>query len=81
MSLMTGPQYIDSLQQMSPRAYLFGERIENPTDHPMIKPSQNAIALTYEMIITRARGLSGYSENVRWLSFRLRFRMKLIKID
>jgi 4-hydroxybutyryl-CoA dehydratase/vinylacetyl-CoA-Delta-isomerase len=49
MPMMTGRQYIESLQRMKPVAYLFGERIERPVEHPFIKPSQNAIALTYDL--------------------------------
>lgn len=49
MPLMTGRQYIDSLERMKPLAYLFGERMEQPWEHPFVKPSQNAIALTYDL--------------------------------
>jgi 4-hydroxybutyryl-CoA dehydratase/vinylacetyl-CoA-Delta-isomerase len=49
MTLMTGKQYIDSLKKMKPCVYLFGEKLENPTEHPFVKPSQNAIALSYEL--------------------------------
>ena len=31
------------------RAYFFGERIENPVDFEIIKPSQNSVALTYQL--------------------------------
>lgn len=49
MALMTGKEYIESLKKMKPVVYLFGEKIEDPTSHPIIKPSQNAIALTYDL--------------------------------
>ncbi|MFC1961694.1 4-hydroxyphenylacetate 3-hydroxylase family protein [Chloroflexota bacterium] len=49
MSLMTGKQYRDSLRKMRPLVYIFGERVENPVDHPIVIPSQNAIALTYDL--------------------------------
>src|SRR5512146_1899563 len=32
-----------------PVVYLFGEKVDNPYDHPIIKPSQNAVALTYDL--------------------------------
>jgi 4-hydroxybutyryl-CoA dehydratase/vinylacetyl-CoA-Delta-isomerase len=38
--LMTGEQYIESLRKLNTRVYLFGEKIENWVDHPMIRPSQ-----------------------------------------
>jgi 4-hydroxybutyryl-CoA dehydratase/vinylacetyl-CoA-Delta-isomerase len=49
MPLMNAQQYEDSLRKLNLEVYLFGERIENPVDHPMIRPSMNAVALTYDM--------------------------------
>jgi len=48
--MMTAEEYIASLRQLGPRTiYLFGERVENPVDHPMIRPSVNACAMTYRL--------------------------------
>ena len=47
--LMTGEQYIESLRKLNTRVYLFGEKIENWVDHPMIRPSINSVAMTYEL--------------------------------
>ena len=49
MALKTGKEYLDSLSKMKPRVYLFGEQLENPGEHPFVKPSRNAIALTYDL--------------------------------
>ena len=49
MALMNGEQYRESLRKMNPVVYLFGERLPNPVDHPMVLPSQNAVALTYDL--------------------------------
>jgi 4-hydroxybutyryl-CoA dehydratase/vinylacetyl-CoA-Delta-isomerase len=49
MALRTKEAYIDSLRQMKKRVFMFGEEIENYVDHPMIRPSLNAIAMTYEL--------------------------------
>ncbi len=49
MALMTGRKYLDSLLKMKPLVYLFGERLDNPGEHPFVRPSRNAIALTYEL--------------------------------
>lgn len=49
MALMTKEQYIESLRKMNLKVYLFGELIENPVDHPVIRPSLNSVALTYEL--------------------------------
>ena len=47
MALMTGAQYIESLRKLNTRVYMFGEKIENWVDHPMIRPSINCVAMTY----------------------------------
>jgi 4-hydroxybutyryl-CoA dehydratase/vinylacetyl-CoA-Delta-isomerase len=49
MTLKTKEQYIDSLKALKTKVYLFGELIENPVEHPMIKPSLNSVAMTYEL--------------------------------
>lgn len=49
MSLMNAKQYEDSLRELDLTVFLFGEQIDNPVDHPIIRPSMNAVALTYEM--------------------------------
>ncbi|MCB0028751.1 MAG: hypothetical protein KDE28_12640, partial [Anaerolineales bacterium] len=47
----TGAQYIESLRGRDLTVYLFGERVEEPVDHPMIRPSINAIAETYDLAV------------------------------
>ena len=47
--MMTPEQYEESLRKLRLSVYLFGERIQDPVDHPMIRPSMNAVAKTYEM--------------------------------
>lgn len=46
---MTKEQYIESLRKLNLKVYFMGERIENPVDHPMIRPSMNSVAMTYEL--------------------------------
>ncbi|MBR5642314.1 MAG: 4-hydroxybutyryl-CoA dehydratase [Firmicutes bacterium] len=48
MALMTGAEYIESLRKLNTKVYMFGERIENWVDHPMIRPSINCVAATYD---------------------------------
>lgn len=38
MTLMTPAQYIESLRQLHTRVYLFGEKVDNWVDHPIIRP-------------------------------------------
>lgn len=47
--LMTGEEYRESLRRMRSVVYMFGQKIENPVDHPIVIPSQNAIAMTYDL--------------------------------
>lgn len=48
MAMMTAQQYEDSLRRLNLTAYLFGKRVENVIDHPLIRPSMVAVAETYE---------------------------------
>ncbi|WPK69179.1 4-hydroxybutyryl-CoA dehydratase/vinylacetyl-CoA-Delta-isomerase [Eubacterium callanderi] len=49
MSLMNGEQYIESLRKLKTKVYLFGERIDDWVDHPIIRPSINCVAATYDV--------------------------------
>ena len=47
--IRTGAQYIDSLRGRNLNVYLLGERVSDPVDHPVIRPSINAVAETYDL--------------------------------
>ena len=47
--MMTREEYIASLRNMKLKVYFMGEKIDNPVDHPVIRPSMNSVALTYEL--------------------------------
>lgn len=49
--IVTAQDYLDSLRGRGLRVYLFGERVEEPVDHPVIRPSINAVAETYELAL------------------------------
>ena len=49
MSLKTPKEYIDSLRGLKENLYLLGEKVENWVDNPIIRPSINAIAMTYKI--------------------------------
>ena len=49
MGLMTGAQYIESLRKLGTQVYLFGEKEANWVDHPIIRPSINCVAITYDL--------------------------------
>src|SRR5690348_13245095 len=50
--LRTGADYIDSLRDRDLTVYLFGEKVDEPVDHPLIRPSINAVAATYDLAQT-----------------------------
>lgn len=47
--LKTPDEYIDSIRQLKRKIYFMGERVENSVDHPLMRPSLDAVALTYEL--------------------------------
>ena len=47
----TGRDYIESLRGRHLKVFLFGELVDEPVDHPMIRPSINAVAETYDLAI------------------------------
>ncbi len=49
--IVTGQDYINSLRGRKLNVYLMGEKVEEPVDHPMIRPSVNAMAKTYDLAL------------------------------
>ncbi len=47
--LKTAGEYIESLRHLKLNLYLFGERVEDWVNNPIIKPSTNAVAMTYKL--------------------------------
>lgn len=47
--IVTSDDYVASLRGRNLNVYLFGERVAEPVDHPMIRPSINAVAATYDL--------------------------------
>ncbi|MBI4853123.1 MAG: 4-hydroxybutyryl-CoA dehydratase [Acidobacteria bacterium] len=47
--LISGEDYINSLRGRKLKVYLFGELVTEIVDHPMIRPSINAVAETYNL--------------------------------
>ncbi|MCK7504852.1 MAG: hypothetical protein MZV70_12690, partial [Desulfobacterales bacterium] len=41
-------EYLESTRRLKFNAYAQGRKIKTPMDHPLIRPSLNAVALTYE---------------------------------
>lgn len=51
MPIKNGTEYIESLRNRKLKILLFGEEVKEPVDHPMIRPSINAVAETYDLAI------------------------------
>ncbi len=51
MPIKNGAEYIQSLRGRKLKILLFGEEVQEPVDHPMIRPSINAVAETYDLAI------------------------------
>ena len=49
MALMTGDQYIESIRALNMQVYMFGKKIENPVDDPILRPSLNSVRATYDL--------------------------------
>ena len=47
--MMTAAQYEDSLRKLNLAVYMFGKRLDNVVDDPIIRPSMQAVAKTYEL--------------------------------
>lgn len=69
--MKTAPEYVESLRKLNFKVYMFGQKIENPVDHPIIRPSMNSVAKTYELafdpryedLMTATSSLSGKKIN------------------
>jgi len=65
----SGDDYIASLRGRKLRVFLFGELVDEPVDHPLIRPSINAVAETYDLalrepeVATVESGLTGKRVN------------------
>ena len=49
MTMMTAEQYEESLKKLNLVAYMFGKRLDNVVEDPIIRPSMKAVAKTYEL--------------------------------
>ena len=49
MALMTGEQYIESIKKINMQVYMFGKKIEDSTEDPILRPSLNSVRMTYDL--------------------------------
>ena len=49
--IRTGAEYVESLRNRNLTVYLMGELVGETVDHPIIRPSINAVAATYDLAV------------------------------
>ncbi|RPI28815.1 MAG: 4-hydroxybutyryl-CoA dehydratase, partial [Actinomycetota bacterium] len=49
MPLKTPEEFVQSLADLDLQIYLFGDKVDDWVNHPVIRPSINCIAMTYEL--------------------------------
>ena len=49
MALMTGEAYIESIRKLNMQVYMFGKKVEDPVDDPILRPSLNSVRMTYDL--------------------------------
>ena len=62
MPITTGADYVNSLRGRNLRVYFMGERVAEPVDHPVIRPSINAVARTYDLAVEQPELASAWSQ-------------------
>jgi 4-hydroxybutyryl-CoA dehydratase/vinylacetyl-CoA-Delta-isomerase len=62
--IRTGEDYVASLRGRKLAVYLFGEAVAEPVDHPMIRPSINALKRTYDLAIEDPELATAHSDLV-----------------
>ncbi|MEM8548202.1 MAG: 4-hydroxyphenylacetate 3-hydroxylase N-terminal domain-containing protein [Pseudomonadota bacterium] len=50
--IRTGEEYLQSLRDRNLTVYLMGEPVAEPVDHPVLRPSANAVARTYDLALS-----------------------------
>jgi len=51
MALKTGAEYKEELQSMKPKVYVFGEEVDDITEHPFLRPAFEANARYYDFCL------------------------------
>ena len=47
--MKTAQDYVESLRGLELEVYVLGERVENVSEHPILRPSLNALARPYDV--------------------------------
>jgi len=47
--MMTGEEYVESIRKVNMEIYMFGEKVQNSADDPILRPSLNSVKATYDL--------------------------------
>ena len=69
--MKTREEYIESLRKLNLNVWFMGKTIDNPVAPPMMRPSLNSLAMTYELaqqeeykdLMTATSNLTGHTIN------------------
>jgi 4-hydroxybutyryl-CoA dehydratase/vinylacetyl-CoA-Delta-isomerase len=50
--IRSGDDYVESLRGRDLNVYVLGEKVSEPVDHPIVRPSINAVAETYDLALS-----------------------------
>jgi 4-hydroxybutyryl-CoA dehydratase/vinylacetyl-CoA-Delta-isomerase len=60
--ICSGEDYIDSLRGRNLAVHYMGAHVDEPVDHPVIRPSINAVARTVDLALEQPELATAYSE-------------------
>ena len=73
--IVTADDYIASLRGRQMNVFFMGERVPEPVDHPVIRPSINAMAETYRLATERPAAMKQATRRITslpWINRRFR---------
>lgn len=47
--MKTAQEFVDSAQSLASQVFVLGDQVSNPCAHPILRPSLNALAMTYQL--------------------------------
>lgn len=59
--IATGAEYVESLRGRRLRVHYLGERLDEAVDHPVVRPSVNAVARTYDLALEQPELATAWS--------------------
>lgn len=62
--IVTGDDYVESLRGRGLRVFYLGQWVDEPVDHPVIRPSVNAVARTYDLAVEQPDLATAWSDLV-----------------